>query len=268
MKQRDFARALAAGWTGPEAPRALMLAGSLGRGEADEWSDVDLLAVAPGEPADLVEAFRDILSRHATLFFFRASGGGTRMLVNAVTEDWLRVDLFVLPEAELLSRRAAEVVPLIDPDGLHGRMSGATGPRQSSPQRAGFLVQEILRCFGLLPVVIGRGEVLTGQWGFITVRDLYTLLLKEVSPRADGGGALHLSRIIDAADVAALAAIPPPGADTAEIVEAHLALARIVLPRARAIAAELGIDWPGPMEDALRRHLKATLGIDLPDRED
>jgi UTP:GlnB (protein PII) uridylyltransferase len=66
--------------------RALFLAGSLGRGEGDRFSDVDLVAVVEPEAQDGFAArWRVLLDGVAPVVFWWSSRG-IRTLVSAVTE--------------------------------------------------------------------------------------------------------------------------------------------------------------------------------------
>ena len=83
-----------------------------------------------------------------------------------------------------------------------------------------------------------------------------------VSP-AKRGGALHRNPLLTAEQRSDLQALPVIAAERSSIIAGNAAFARLFLPRARRLAAEIGMDWPTEFEDATRRHLLKTLGLRL-----
>ncbi|SFI47308.1 hypothetical protein [Jannaschia pohangensis] len=241
---------------------ALFLAGSHGRGAADAFSDIDLLAVAEADAlADVGSAWQAALGAALPIVHWdRRDWGGT--LVNAITEDWLRVDLFVVPG---LDRRARDLlVPLHDPADLWSAMPASLPAAEPDPARVARLSREIIRIIGLLPLGAGRKEVVTLLWGLNLLRDAATQLMQEECPLADRGGVLHLSRLIRPDRMAVLLALPQPPARLPEVTEAYMAYAAILLPLAREMSERLALDWPEAFEAATRAHLRKAMDLDLP----
>ena len=76
-----------------EAVRGLFLAGSFGRGTADEWSDVDLIVVvADGQERMIAKHWRTALHAITPVVFWNELPRGV-LVFNAISEDWLRCDL-------------------------------------------------------------------------------------------------------------------------------------------------------------------------------
>lgn len=238
---------------------ALFLAGSFGRGTPDDWSDIDLLGLVPAEHHAAASAWwRDWLAAQEPLVYFKPlERGGT--LINAITESWLRVDLHLLAAAGLSGRSQDGLKPLFDPQGLYGGLVASLPPREPDRQRVESLIVEFIRVLGLMPVVLGRQEWVVMAMGTGLLRDMVSQLLQEQVPLADRGGMLHLNRLLGPADRAVLAELPYPPLEREALIEAHLHLARVFLPRARALATELGIDWPAAFEAATRAHLAKAL---------
>jgi len=113
----------------------------------------------------------------------------------------------------------------------------------------------------MLPVVVERQEYVVAVDGVGMLRRMLIDLMMEESPDPDRGGALHLRRQFDDDTNAMLTTLPYPGPERAPVIAAHVALARIFLPRASALHARLGLDWPEAFLAATARRLKATLGI-------
>lgn len=182
------------------------------------------------------------------------------MLLNAVTDDWLRCDLIIVTPDRFTGRSRDRLRPLFDRDGLYDALPDTLTPRQPDPARVARLIGEFIRVLGLLSVVVGRREYFTAVYGAGLQREaLMNLMLEEVTV-PDPGGALHLSTVLPADRMAVLSALPCPRPDRDEVIAAHIEIARQFFPRARVLAATLGVDWPGAFEAAARRALRRQFG--------
>ena len=83
-----------------------------------------------------------------------------------------------------------------------------------------------------------------------------------IAPSARGG-ALHLRRLLTSGQHALLSALPPVSATRESALAGHQALARLFLPLAREMAAQCSAVWPSEFEDATRRHLARTIGMEI-----
>ena len=113
--------------------RALLLGGSLGRGEGDELSDVDLFIVAqPRRLAELWAERRAIAERLGrVLGVFRDLPSADPMLAIALYDGPLKVDLFFREEAVEDSPWVREgVTPLVDKNGTVRR---GPEPKREAP---------------------------------------------------------------------------------------------------------------------------------------
>ena len=123
------------------------------------------------------------------------------------------------------------------------------------------LLQVIL---GLLPVGVGRGAWAAVAAGVSFLRQqLQALMILEQRPVAPPG-ALALTRLLSAEDLALLAALAAPPATRDGGIAGSLALAEAFLPRARRLASAAGAPWPQELEAAVRGHLARELGLTLP----
>jgi len=243
--------------------RAAWLTGSLGRGDADRYSDVDVLAaVTEPDRTGLVEHWPAITDAIAPTVHVQWLGS---TVVNHITADWLRFDVSFVDPDRLGERSADGLRPLFDPAGLTGRFgppAADPGPDAATVAR---LTREFLRVLGLLPVVLGRSDHVVGASGAGLARTLLIQLMVAETGRADPGGALRLGAVLPAHRLAELAALPPIVATRDAVLAAHLACARLFLPLARTLADRSGAPWPADMLAALRRHLDRELGVRLPD---
>jgi len=235
--------------------RGLWLTGSIGAGTDDELSDVDMLVVvAETELAEYVERWPEVAARYRPLLARRLPGAP---VFNHVLEGWVRWDVVVGTPTDLANTDPAGVSPLFDRDGLRPRSPSHRGV---DPDVVREMTEEFLRVLGLLPVVLGRGELVTAVSGAGLLRQLLTTLLRY---RVEGdrlSGALHLNRVLPADEVAALAALPPVYAERGAVVRLHLACAGMFLPVAREL---LGEAYPFALEAACWEHLRAHVA-DLP----
>jgi len=235
--------------------RGLWLTGSLGTGGDDRFSDVDMfVAVAD----DAVDAYLDgwpaVAERYDPLLARRLPGAP---VFNHVLPGWLRWDVVIGNHTDLATVDRRRVEELVNKDGA---TPGSPGHRGADPDVVREMTEEFLRVLGLLPVVLGRGELATGVTGGGLLRQMLTTLLRY---RAEGdrlSGALHLSRVLPPEEIAGLAALPVPVPERSSVIEAHLACARLFLPVARKM---LGASFPAELERACLEHLHTHLGVTL-----
>jgi predicted nucleotidyltransferase len=242
---------------------AVWLAGSLGKGGGDAFSDVDLLVLTADGAAGEVSArlARDLAAALRVVLVNSLYGG---RVLNMVTDDWARFDLTLVQREDLQRYDADALTPIFN----KGASTPPVQPRtayRTPPDRLLTMVKEFLRILGLTPVAMGREEYELALTGIDLLRRMtFDLMLEEnsISP-AMRGGALHRNPMLRAEQRADLSALPAIAADRASIIAGTAAFARLFLPRARRLAAEIGMDWPTAFEDATRRHLLKTLGLQI-----
>ncbi len=237
--------------------RGLWLTGSFGAGTADEYSDVDMFVlVADAHVGGYAAEWLDRVAARYEPLLARRLGGAP--VFNHVLPGWLRWDVVVGGPAGLNDLDPDLVMELLNRDGVRPAPSFRAGVETGTVRE---LTEEFLRVLGLLPVVVGRGELVTAATGAGLLRQLLTTLLRY---RAEGprlSGALHLSRVLPADELAALAALPPVYAERGAVVRAHLSCAAMFLPVAREL---LGGEHPAALEQACWDYLRAELGVEPP----
>lgn len=243
-----------------EPVRGLFLAGSYGRGTADQWSDVDFIAVAAdGQERAVAEHWKRVLPQITPIVFWNELPRGV-IVLNAISEEWLRCDLTVGAHKDFGMRAKNTVKPLIDRDGIYAALPDALPPRQPDAGTVRYLIHEFIRMLGLLPVGAGRGEYVTMVLGVGMLRGhLETLLMQDVTA-PDPGGILHQSKLLSSEQMALLHSLPYPKPERDALIAANFAIAREFMPRARTMAERLGIEWPEVFEAATRKRLALTLG--------
>ncbi|MBM4336747.1 MAG: hypothetical protein FJ108_12685 [Deltaproteobacteria bacterium] len=243
--------------------RAVWVSGSLARGDADAFSDLDLLvAVADAEFDSFAASWRSWLAQITPTVLAREIPF-LRGSLYSLTPDCERLDV-VLERVSALAVspfRTREVV--FDRDGLDARVpkpAPASGPDRAKLASA---IEEPLRYLALLPAVLGRGELLLAQEAFGHLRRRISELFLEANAPLPTTGAKHWRDKLSAEQYAVLESLPWPEATREALVEAHLAAGRALLAHGRPIASKLGVSWPEPLERAVREYLLRELGVSL-----
>lgn len=238
-------------------------AGSHARGSADDFSDVDLwVVVAPADLDSFCQNWPE-LSDAIAVVVLREQVPGVPVFTH-VTDEWLRYDVSIGTPDQIPGRTTSTVKALYDPADLSAGLATTGPPLQPDPVRVQRLTQEFLRLLGLLPVVLGRNELVLGVSGGGLVRNLLVQLMLEDVAVEDRGGALRLNPLLPAARLRTLAELPPIQATRDSVVDIHLACAAAFLPLARELYIRGGMAWPQSLEDAARRRLTSTLAVNLP----
>jgi predicted nucleotidyltransferase len=242
---------------------ALWLAGSLGKGQGDAFSDVDLLVLVTGGAAAEVSTrlARDLVPALNVVLVNSLYGG---RVLNMVTADWARFDLTLVQREDLTRYDSNALTPIFN-RGSSAPPAQPETPYRTAPDQLLKLVREFLRIVGLTPVAIGREEYELALSGIDLLRRMtFDLMLEEnsISP-SRRGGALHRNPLLTAEQLDDLRSLPTIAAERSSFIAGTAAFARLFLPRARRLAAEIGMVWPTDFEDATRRHLLKTLGMRL-----
>lgn len=244
--------------------RALFLSGSYGAGLEDAYSDIDFLMVASDGPTDEVaKLWRNAVSRTGKIVLWRDQQVRP-VLINAITEDWLRTDVVIL-KPDQMGKQTKEILKvLFDHDGIFDALPASSKKTGPDPRRTKYQFEEFIRILGLLPLAMGRMEYLNGVLGVFHLRNLLVDLLIEETGAPHRGGALHLNRLITDEQKEVLASLPPPVPTRDLLIAAHIAYAAAYLPRARKLAKLWDIDWPERFEAVTWECLKETLTIESP----
>ncbi|MGC3939614.1 aminoglycoside 6-adenylyltransferase [Roseobacter sp. EG26] len=247
-----------------EGIRALFLSGSYGNGMADAHSDIDLVMVTDEGATDaFAEVWRRAVSRtgEIVLWWDRTN---IPVLINAITDDWIRIDLIILKPDQMGAHSQDTLKVLFDHAGIFDGLPKTLPDREPDARKFLYQVEEFIRILGLLHVAAGREEYINGVLGVFHLRNLLVELLIEETAAPNRGGILHLNRLISDAQKELLTSLPPPKPNRHSMIETHLAYAEAYIPRARKRAVDLGIDWPERFEAATWNVLKERLSIERP----
>lgn len=243
---------------------AAWVAGSLGAGGGDAFSDVDILIMAPaGCASEVAKRYAGDLSAIASTVLVNLLFG---RVVSAVADDWRRFDLSFVEPGELVRYDRNRLTSLFNRT-EHEPPAGNTRPHRVDPEALGKAIAEFWRVLGLSVVGVGREEYIVCLSGQELMRRIIVdVMLDENGVGvAERGGALKRNPLLSAGQRAELDALAPVHADRAGILAGNAALTAIFLPRARRLAASVGATWPDALEAATRAHILRNLGQTLPD---
>lgn len=252
---------------------AVYVSGSFARGVADAWSDIDLLATCDG-PRPLGEIVDDVVlavsDGSEQLMTFRRDGDHFTV-VNLIFAPWVRVDVSVTdnqdPGGPRMTLKKVRGPGSVDID-WHAQSSvtlvlkGEGGVDRESAQR---LVDEVVRLVGLLPTVLGRGDLVAGTsgchllWGQLV--DLCLMSMEGV----EKSGALSQNKFLQKEHRSLLESLPAVQPTHDSIVTFHEAAWRALVTILSG-AEYRGVELPSPQVlRALTSWAGERVGMELDD---
>ncbi|SEJ67446.1 hypothetical protein SAMN04488058_1147 [Deinococcus reticulitermitis] len=237
--------------------RAVWLEGSLGRGNADRYSDVDLHVLLGEDDAQAMQAeWEGWLSGFRPLVLFNLHFGGA--MINALTVDGLRIDLW--PHAGDAVSPAARRVKVLHAQPGRLTLDSEDPEPQASQERALAVIREFWRCISLVPAVIGRQENLVGLQGLAVELGLVTELLMLSEGVVRDRGVKHLNPYLPSGIRQQLEQSILPGTLTpSELTAAHLRLAEMMQIHGPLAAERLGFNYPQELEGAVLSYVRSEL---------
>lgn len=247
--------------TNDDRVRGCWLAGSLGRGESDAGSDLDVvLAVADAHLDHLLQTWRAWLATW-TPTIIADQVPGVAGCYTSVTPDCERVDVVVEAVSALASSQVRARLVLVDKDGLTALVPAPALTGGPDVTRLGALIQEFHRQQALFPdAVVARGDWLLGVVGVGQMQLLLYQLFVETNAPLPPMGVKQWSRRLTDRQRSVLAALPTPAADRDSVIEAMAAARRAMCTEGRRAAEHAGLVWPQTLADAVSRHVDSVLG--------
>jgi predicted nucleotidyltransferase len=240
---------------------AAWVGGSLARDTADDWSDIDLHLLVD-DLAAFEHGVTEWFTRMMPVVLADEIPGvpGGHLFV---TPDWVHVDLIV-HDREGFAQDDYPARVLLDRDGVMRDVPASAEEMTGAPYAPLDQIRLYLYFMGVTVTVIHRQEWVALAQGAAAFRDslLIPLMLAENGVRKTDG-AKRLNRYLTPEQLEALRAIPPVGSDADRLIEAHTAIAREYLTRARRLVALLDEPWPEALERASLDLWRRELGIDL-----
>ena len=258
---KDVIENLLEAWQPIKSVIAIYAGGSIGRGDSDDLSDIDLVAFA-ADGAVLETVASELSDAVASKFeiVYKNVVRGPSLLLNFIMRDWTRLDVSVVANGMAQSYTRSDLILLRGRELYEEPHQESAEPRR---READAIATEFVRVLGLLPVVIGRNELIVGVTGASILR---SLLIELVSLRAQDRtprGALRLEGLLLPGDAEAIRSLPPLQATRSSIIDAHVATAGIFIPLARALASSGGGRFPEVFWSATVSHLQNRLGTDV-----
>ena len=243
---------------------AAWLGGSLAKGVADDWSDIDLHLVFDneGESFDVVGWFTAV-----TPVVLADSIPGLSGAFIFVTPDWVQVDVVLHSSDELQSGDGAQpgLAPrlvLVDkgvaPHDTPAREVVAGAPYLPTDQ-----VRLFLYFMGKVVTMLRRGELVALSGSTAAMRDLLVQLMLAENGIRKEDGPRRLNRYLDDEQLECLRGLPPVGMRGSELREAQQRIAVAYLSRGRALASACGGEWPAALERATKDFWRRELGISI-----
>ena len=244
-----------------ERVRAMWLSGSLGRGDADAISDLDLLlAISDDGLPSFADEWRDWLDAITPTLIARPLPFAKGSLY-AVTPDRLRLDIVSEPASGVPQSFFRSRTVVFDRDGLDSAVP-APAAEPPSRERIAMLVEEFFRDVGMFPVVVEREDWLLGVEAIHLVRSLLYQLFAEMNAPLPPMGVKQWSTKLTEGQRHVLESLPTGAATRQAVFDAHRAVASAFRLQARSAYEALDIAWPDELEAATIRYLRAH-GVDL-----
>ena len=244
--------------------RAAWLEGSLRRGTADRYSDVDIhLLLEEGTLASFQDQARPWLEAVRPLVLFSLMFDGR--MINAMTDQGLRVDIWLHDDGSATIDPAGAHVLKESAGTLHRAADAPPMDRAKQAQQLDAQLREFWRCIALTPSVIGRGEKLVSAMGVTVEVGLLTQLILTGYEIPRLSGVKKLNPFLPADVQQALeAALDTPFTETG-LVQTHLALAAIAHTHGNILAERWEFDYPAALEaTALGYVVRELRLLDLP----
>lgn len=244
-------------------PRVLAawLYGSHGRGDADEYSDLDVWVVTEdvdGLLADWPTLARGLGTESAHVVLTEQIRG--QPAIRCILADWTHCDVWIGSPDQVAHRGADTVRLLFDRAGLAPRLQPHAAQAPLNVAKARELTVEFLRTVGNLPAVLRRGDPLYAvSAAQLTRLMLVELMLTELR-LADPGGAGHQYRALPPERRSALLALLPVENTLSSAMDSQLDCLRLFVPLARQLC---GAEFPEPLYRAVASLFANELGLVL-----
>jgi hypothetical protein len=238
---------------------ALFVVGSVGRGQADGSSDLDLLAAAVDDNArrSLIDDWRTWAAAITPSVYARCL---REAVVTLVTPGWERLDVSVVAAASTDRFTSGPATLLFDRLGV----APPSSPSAAVPDAESLVarVENFIRGYGLLVTDLEREEFTVLTWASeFMIQELVDLMFLAAGRPRRTIKRIHVD--LPEADRQVLDAIPRASPSPGAILASYLAIAAEYLPRAEALVASLGGRWPHDLERATDAYLRRRLGTGL-----
>ncbi|MCC6454663.1 MAG: nucleotidyltransferase domain-containing protein [Caldilineaceae bacterium] len=258
--QTEYLHKLQAALEAAPTIKAAWLTGSFGRGNADRYSDIDLNLWL--DAVDL-EGFRQGTEtwlnelRPLVLFTWMFND----RMANCLTVDGLRLDLWLHSDGMPQLDESRVQVLLDRENALQFGASVAEPDAAALKKRLAQQIREFWRCIALTPAVIGRDERIVSLMGLTVESNILTDVLISGYGIPRDSGVKRLNPFLPEGLRAEIEqALAFDGLSLSSLVQAHLALARIMQAQGRQLATRHDFAYPAEVERAALAYVMRELG--------
>jgi len=232
--------------------RSIGVGGSVGAGTADQWSDLDLAIVTePDHHDEFISDWPNWLARITPTVFARTPIAP--FIINTVTDEGLTLDLVVW-SGEAPARRPATRYP------VGFSRTGFDNIRDALE----YAVAEQLRGLaGPFISLIQRGEHLRHLTGVPHVLGLLTTVFLAETGQAPPTKVWNETYTEEQRN--AVAALPAVRATRDDLIAFDLAVANLIVDRARPLFQQQDLDWPTDLARVAAARIHDELGIETAD---
>jgi hypothetical protein len=243
--------------------RALWVSGSLARSDADQSSDLDLIAtVRDADFGAVASSWRDWLAKITPTVLARQipflEGSFYSLTPGCERFDLVLERVSHLPRTPFHARAA-----VFDRDGLNAQRPTPPAPPGPNTAKIEIAIEEPLRYLSMMPAMLRRGDLLLMQEAWGHLRRRISELFLEANAPLPTTGVKHWMDKMTAEQYAVLESLAWPTATRESLIAAHLAVWRALAQHGHPIAEKMGVRWPVELENAVRAHLLRELGIEL-----
>jgi hypothetical protein len=232
--------------------RSVTPSGSVGAGTADQWSDLDLAVITePDQHDEFIGDWPNWLERITPTVFARTPIAP--FIINTVTDEGLTLD-FVIWSGETPAPRPRTGYPV-------GFSSTRFGNVRDALEYA--VAEQLRGLAGPFISLIHRGEHLRHLTGVPHVLGLLTTVF--LAETGEVPPAKVWNRTYTEEQRGAVAALPAVRATHDDLIAFDLAVANLIVDRARPLFQQHDLDWPTDLARVAAARIRDELGIETSD---
>jgi len=243
--------------------RALWLAGSFGRGDADAASDLDIIVTVSDIEHEAFTSSSDEWLAAITPTVIAHEIPFIPGSLYTVTPGFERFDVVVESVTDLVTTMFRDRTLVFDKDCIEATLPPHHEMPGPSVDAVLYLIVEYFRTSAIETITV-RGDWLLARQHIHHVSSLVHRLFVESNQPLPMMGVKQWSSRLNEAQQTVLSGLPTNATDLESLREAHLSLAAAFVTNAEALLAHLGGEWPTELETATAAHLQRHLDLPTP----
>ncbi len=261
MKQKNLIEQLTSLLKSYPEIKAAWLTGSYGRGNFDEYSDIDFIVCIDNSNklTDSFECLNHLITQRDDILFVKHMT--ITHTINAITKHWDRFDVTLISKDQLGSHSQKGNTLLFDHEGIFKSLSQDDIPDiDNKKSQLVYAANEFLRILGLLPVVLGRQDYVISLTGIQLMKDLLITLMTLDLPVS---GKLSLKKNLLPDDYKILFDMPVIEPTRDAVIALNVYLVDQFLPRAKSLFKKYDLIWPDQFEKTTIEHIENEIKVRL-----